>query len=283
MLIAGCAYMSRNSDNRKRLFADIVTIDAWHDSFDGSRSSVDLHADVVFGTARIGGELDAPVRFRLSIKRAEVVVVIPESEPLSVDRSSVSRDGPKQAGRVTESFSKEVSAAAKGRIAASVGSPGINCSGGIDSEVKADVSSLKKLEVSREFQLMIVTSSKTGEGHYRWIVESGTGETLQGRPWDAKEQPRLKLIDRRKDGSRSIPPVVRVEVRCRSEDLLIEDLRVKDESLWDSVQSRFGFMNRMAAAKSYISKCLCDEGLEVNNIEDVFGCITLGSVTADSM
>jgi hypothetical protein len=72
--------MTNNFDNRKRAFADVVTIDAWHDSFSGDHAKVDLHVDVAFGTARVGGEMEAPVRFRLSAKRAEVIVIIPESE-----------------------------------------------------------------------------------------------------------------------------------------------------------------------------------------------------------
>lgn len=74
--------MSQNADNRKRAFADVVSIDAWHDSFSEAYASVDLHADVVFGTARVGGECDSPIRFRLSVKRAEVVIVIPNTEPV---------------------------------------------------------------------------------------------------------------------------------------------------------------------------------------------------------
>jgi hypothetical protein len=88
--------------SRKRAFADVVTIDAWHDAFNDQTSAADLHADVVFGTARVGGETDAPVRFRLSVKRAEVVVVIPEAEPVAVDRKSVSRDAPDLQGKFTE-------------------------------------------------------------------------------------------------------------------------------------------------------------------------------------
>jgi hypothetical protein len=96
--------MNTNSDNRKRAFADVVTIDAWHESFLEDHAKVDLHVDVVFGTARIGGESQSPVRFRLSAKRAEVVVIIPDSEPVSVDRNSVSRDAPELQGHLTEVF-----------------------------------------------------------------------------------------------------------------------------------------------------------------------------------
>ena len=74
--------MHRNSDNRKRALADLVTIDVWHDDFGKRR--VNLHADVVFGTARVGGESESQVRFRLSVKRAEVVVIVPDFEPVSI-------------------------------------------------------------------------------------------------------------------------------------------------------------------------------------------------------
>lgn len=60
-------------------------------------------------------------------------------------------------------------------------------------------------------------------------------------------------------------------MRCRREDLVIEDLEVKDAGIWDAAKKRLGFKNRMAAAISYIRDRLSDEGLEVNNIEDVFG------------
>ena len=44
-----------------------------------------------------------------------------------------------------------------------------------------------------------------------------------------------------------------------------------------------GSGNKMAAAESYIRDRLMSEGLDVVNIEDVFGQITLGSVIAESI
>jgi hypothetical protein len=65
--------MSNDQNNRKRAFAEVVTIEAWHRPFSAETSKADLHADVVFGTARVGGEADSPVRFRLRMKRADIV------------------------------------------------------------------------------------------------------------------------------------------------------------------------------------------------------------------
>jgi hypothetical protein len=275
--------MTTNFDNRRRAFADVVTIDAWHDDFSGETSKVDLHADVVFGTARVGGEPEAPVRFRLSVKRAEVVVVVPELEPVTVDRKSVSRDAPELEGRLTEVIEQTVRVSAKGSASADASLARLNASASAEAAAEGGLMASKKLELSATFQLILVTQSKTDEGHYRWLLEAGRSGILKGRAWDAVKQPRLKLIDCRKDRSKGIPPTVRVEVCCRREDLAIEDLQIKDEKLWETVKTRVGFNNRMAAAESYIRDRLAEEGLEVKNITDIFGHITLGSATAQTV
>ena len=222
------------------------------------------------------------MRFRLSARRAEVVVIIPETEPLSVDRKSVSRDAPELHGNVTEIIEQTQQANIGGHFSASASTRGI--AGSVEAKAggQANVSSSKKLEVSGKIQFMSVTQSKTADGQYRWLIEPRTKEILEGRPWNAAQQPRLRLIDRRRDRTKGIPPTVRVEVRCRREDLVIKDLEIKDESLWETAKRRAGFKNKVAAAESYIRDHLSREGLEVKNIEDIFGTVTLGSVTAKS-
>ena len=266
--------------NRRRAFADVVTVEAWHDNFTDNNSEVDLHADVVFGTARVGGETDSPVRFRLSVKRAEVVIIIPELEPVAVDRRSVSRDSPEVQGCITETRQRS----SKGDLSAGVSLSGTQegLQGSLTAKAagQKSASTMRTTEVSEAVRLIIVTQSKTDEGHYRWLLEPSLPPFLKGRPWDPAKQPRLRLIDNRKDRSKGIPPSVRVEVRCRKEDLHIEDLRVKDEGLWETLRNRVGFTNRLAAAESYIRERLLEEGLEVENMDDIFGQITLGSAMA---
>jgi len=275
--------VSQNTDNRRRAFADVVTIDAWHDEFAEGVSTADLHADVVFGTARVGGEASAPIRFRLSVKRAEVVVIVPELEPVSVDIRSVSRDAPDLEGRVTEVLERSTQANAKGQMSIRASQTALGADASAEFGAQSSLSTSKKLEMSARVQLIIVIQSKTDDGQYRWLLEPGSTTVLKGRPWDAVNQPRLKLVDNRKDRSKGIPPTVRVEVRCRREDLRIDDLEIKDEGLWQSVKERVGFRNRMAAAESYIRDRLSEEGLEVKNLEDIFGQITLGSTIAQSI
>lgn len=174
-----------NSENRKRAFADVVTIDAWHDSFSNEVSAVDLHADVVFGTARVGGDSESPVRFRLSIRRADVVIVIPESEPLSVDRRSVSRDTPELEGRLTQVIHQSAQANLKAGASLSVAPTKPAMSARIDTEAQVSRAASEKLEISATVKFLAVTQSKTADGHYRWQIESRRNSHLEGRPWDA--------------------------------------------------------------------------------------------------
>lgn len=274
--------MSNSQDNRKRAFADVVTIEAWHDNFDSDHPKVDLHADVVFGIARLGGELESPVRFRLSVKRAELVVIIPDLEPVSVDAKSVSRDSPEFQGHLTEVTEEAVSTNLEAGVSGVLNTKGASVSASGATSMQTGRTAKKKLEMSAEVKLLIVTQSRSPEGFYRWLIERGDGASLDGRPWDASAQPRLKLIDERSDRSKGIPPTVRVEVRCRREDLDISDVQIKDENIWDAVKARAGFKNRMAAAEAYIRMKLAEEGLYADNFDDIFGRVTLGSTTAQS-
>lgn len=243
--------MSDNNSNRRRALAEVVSIDAWHDEFTATTLKVALHVDVVFETGRIGGEAESPVRFRLNVKQADVVVVIPESEPLGVEKKSVSRDAPQMLGGIAETIE-------------------LSTEGSIEMEDVAD-----------ELRLISITQSNTPDGQYRWSLRPCKGIVLQGRPWDANESPRLKIIDERKDRQKGIPPTVRVEVRCRREDLEITDLNSKDESVLEKAKNKVGFGNRLAAAEAYIRDRLVSEGLTIKNFKDSFGELTLASTLAE--
>lgn len=169
----------------------------------------------------------------------------------------------------------------KGGLSASLSNVGFSGKASAEAQTEGTVSVSKEFEMSGDVPLISVTQSKTADGHYRWLLEPHNSRALEGRPWDAVKQPRLALEDNRKDPYSGIPPMGRVEVRCKREDLEIEDLVIKDESQWEALKRGFGFGNKMAAAESYIRDRLMDEGLDVVNIEDVFGQITLGSVIAE--
>ena len=252
--------MSNYQINRRRILGEVVSLDAWHDEFDDNVSRVNLHVDVVFETGRIGGEKEAPVRFRLNVKQADVVVVIPESEPVIIDKKSVSRDSPQYQGQMTKTFEQSARGNVKGSIGASVSPGGVSASVSAETGGEASIASSKKIEVTATLQLMLVTQTITSDGHYCWSLRPSDGSVLVGRPWDPMQAPRLKIIDQRKHRAKGIPPTVRVEVRCRREDLDVTDIVVKDETIWEAVKRRAGFRNREAAAAAYIRDRLVKEG-----------------------
>lgn len=270
-----------SNDNRRRAFAEVVSIDAWHKGFSENISSVDLHADVSFDTARIGGEDNSPVRFRLSIKRAEIVVIIPEYEPVSIDKSSVSRDFEPTKKRYNEKIVRSSEMGGKSSADLSIDPKKIDLSVNASASANAKIHAETSIESSEDVFAMIIRQSQTSEGFYRWIIESRKGEPLVGKPWDSIAKPRLKLVDKRK-AKNGIPPTVRVELRCLREDLIISEIELKDVNLWDKAKSEFGFKNKIIAVEAYIRQKLIEEGLEVRDISDKFAKITLGSAVAAS-
>jgi hypothetical protein len=146
---------------------------------------------------------------------------------------------------------------------------------------EASVSASERVEVTAMLQLIEVTQSMTPEGDYRWSLKPSKGTTLTGRPWDAESTPRLKIVDLRKDRSKGLPPAVRVEVRCRREDLEIKYIEIKSKNTWEAVKNRAGFRNRLAAAEAYIRDRLTKEGLAIKNFSDAFGEVTVASTTAE--
>jgi hypothetical protein len=263
------------------MFADVVSVDAWHDEFDGRRKMADLHADVVFSEGRLGGEPDSLITFKLSLKRAELVVIVPKTEPVGIDRSSISRDAPQMSVKKTTTLERTVKTSAKATTSAEASEKGacVSASGALAAQ--ADAVEKEKLEACETVSLMLVTQSTDADGHYRWAVAPQLGDILVGRPWDAARDPRLTLVDRRRVRSNGLPPTVRVEIRCLREDLFINDIQPKDPTIFETMKARTGFGNRIKAAEAYIRNRLLEEGLEVGNIADKFAALTLASVLAE--
>lgn len=271
-----------SNSNRARIFADVVSVDAWHRSFDSECAVADLHADVIFQEARVGGEAASPVRFRLRLRRAEVVIVIPETETsLRVLKDSVARDALDT--EVTSRTRVARKTAMSGEAGGSLSAAPSEIKGSLKAGANAGIEETRTEETETEStqKLIVATQSKTIDGHYRWQLSPTQGEHLHGRGWDAATEPRLKVEDRRSDRTKGISPTIHVEVRCKREDLIIEDLHVKDEARWKKYIGRPGFEKRMAAAESYIRSRLSEEGLEFGELNEDFADITIASVICD--
>lgn len=263
----------RAGDNRSRFFADVVSIDAWHMPFDDHRVA-DLHADVVFRMARMSDPAST-LSFKLGLKRAEIRVIIPQFEPVEIVKSSVARDDPSVGGRMHLALSRESSNAST--VEAALGSANGSALR-IGGSRKSERGRRSELSVDRPSTGMKVLQSKNADGEYRWEVSPLIGDLLEGRGWDAVSQPRLQLRD--KSNAPSLPPVVRVLVTCAKEDISIEDIRYKDESLGKKVVTRIFHDNRRVAAEAFIRSKMAEYGLEFDEIVDPYSEICLADVAA---
>ena len=268
-------------NNRKRAFSDAVTVDAWHKVFDGERRKANLHAHVAFGEARVGDEPGMRVSFRLGLRRAEVVVVVGEAEGLQIDKASVARKstGSDFEGKVVRQ--DETTASIGAKLSLFFGLKGNKPGVGGGASVKRS-KAVKRLSETRARAPMRISQSMTPNDEYRWVIESQTDGVLNGEPWAADKDPRLTLIDPSAGKARHIEPCVRIEVRCRREDMVVSDIEIIDRSILKELPDGKARTRRNeAAAECYIRDELLRRGLGAVDLSNRFAEVTLLSVTAD--
>ena len=270
--------------NQKRGLADVVTLDAWHQEFGAAVDTADLHVDVVFMTGRIGGVAEDQVRFKLSLKRAEVVVVLPVHEPAEIDPRSVSRDAPCFKGEASETRKSSRQAGAAVRVNAAAGPTSLSGGGALELHAEGSASRERTLEITQSIQGMTITQNRTDDGEYRWIVAPAIGDVLEGRPWDSETR-RLAVTDRRAERTGTLPPALRVEVRCRREDLHITEIALRDDQRWNLLKLGPDHRNKMAAAEALIRTRLFEEGLMTpgEDLSDPYARMTLTAVAAEGV
>ena len=76
--------MNNRPNIQNNMLLDVVRLVAWHENFTAEKRSVSVYADAVFEQANMGGEANSLVTFNLSVDMAEVVILIPETEPAKI-------------------------------------------------------------------------------------------------------------------------------------------------------------------------------------------------------
>jgi hypothetical protein len=272
-----------DSQNRKRGLSDVVGVEAWHQSFDDGPGAAALHIDVVFQTGRLGGSPQDRVRFKLGLKRASIIVVIPPGEPTRVDVRSVIRDSPSGSGQVVQTIASGRKSGAGVGLNANLGAQS-NLAGSVNLEAVASDEREKNVQITEAISHMKVVHMKNDEQFHRWIVSPTITPALDGRPWDSGT-PRLNLIDTRKLATQAMPPTVRVEVRCLIEDLAITDIALKDQTAWARIVAGPNHRNKVAAAEAFIRNRLYRDGLLSGSLVDEadrYAEITIAATIAES-
>ncbi|TBY67061.1 hypothetical protein E0H46_19195 [Rhizobium leguminosarum bv. viciae] len=266
--------------NRIRIFSELVSIDAWYPSFAASLTKVSLHADITFHTARLGGEADSPVNFTLDLKRAELRVIIPESEQIGVDRSSVARfdDGNTATKRVKSTSRTKVGAS--GSLMFGGNTHGPSASAALSASAGKDFQRTEEITATEKIKKIVVSHSMDQEGNNRWHFRPSIADTLEGKPWAAKNLKLMKLVDKRAQIDPRFEPMVRLELSCLREDLHIGKIKLRDDNLFAAAMSRVGGERRMLAAEAYIRTRIEEEGLPSPKMNNDHAQIILADLSA---
>lgn len=257
--------------NSNKALQQIVSVDGWIGKFDED-GEASVHADVVFREGHFGSTAESTVRFKVYLERAEIVICVPDFGPLRIRRSSIRRTASSTGHERNTRIEKEVT----GHLAADVNAdfksiPTGQISMGGSAKGRKIVSE-DRIEHIADF---IEQHFTTPDKHPGWEVENIDKKFLKGSPWNASDAPRLKV----KRNSSAEQPYVRIEIRCRREDLRIEDLELKDPVK----QSRF--LNRpdpdknRAAAEQVIKEELVKAGfLELPDMTEGFSNILIADI-----
>ncbi|WP_299678811.1 hypothetical protein [uncultured Roseobacter sp.] len=261
--------------NSSRALRQVVSLDGWIATFDADDTAT-VHADVVFREGRFGAEQDDKVRFRLSLRRAEIVVIAPDTEPLRVIRSSVERTPARE--EQTRLVTHQTTAQAHGKAGLSLSSaltPGADLALGAE----AHRSLTTRQELTEKVAGHVEQHFTTLEGHPAWEVRAIGRDCLDGSPWDAAGAPRLKVkrqAERNADGDK---PTMRFEMRCRREDIEISDLELKDPEKQGWFARRSNRDVNLAAAEQVIKEELLSAGfLQVADLNEKHADVVIADV-----
>lgn len=259
--------MSRLGDNNPRgPFTDVVGLRVWRTAYDDNQRS-QLFIDVGFKEGRLGAEPGSPVRFRLSVKRAEVRIRPDAAKAIRFVDSSVVR-GPIVAGKRTVTSTRSIKGQANADVALNPISPSFSAGASIAAE--ADFK--RAVEFAETVSNMAVQTWPAADGGYSFLLTpDGNKTVLEDRPWDGAS-PRLLLKDPSHPRKRGEPPEPIVQICCAIEDLQIVDVEFKER--------RQGFFKDMEREKQiavvqYLREQLANYGLDVGSSDDKFAVLTL--------
>ncbi|WP_313059049.1 hypothetical protein [Agrobacterium cavarae] len=275
--------MTYQDRNRLRAFADVVGVDAWHKSFKPGSQEVDLKVDVTFKEGRVGGEEDSPVQFRLRLRRATLAVVISETEPVEVLRDSIRRndDAIEVDWESHNVKTKHHAALLAAGLSASLNPLESGASASLSAKAETSIDANQTLVEKMRGRHRGMKSRfqyDNLEQSFNWLIDCQSTDFLEGRPWEANEQPLMTLRDTRHDASRGIPPNVRVAVRCLREDLIITDIKIKGNVSFLSKITGNEEKLKLKAAEAYIRTKLCEVGLVVGDLSNDFAKVVLVDV-----
>jgi hypothetical protein len=262
--------------NRRRVLAEVLSIDAWHEpmQFDGKNFSV--HVELSFRQGRVGGDNpDFPFTFNIALKRALLTLSL--EKPLSIDRKTVARSIPANQAELT----RITTAKSEVKNSAELGGKVSPTSMAFALSGKAGGSQAKLHENQMKFvqdvPRIIAFPQPGGAGEYSWELKPGQTESLEGQPWDPVAEPRFSAKYKGEIPPK-IGPIIKALVSCKLEDIEITDLTLKDTSFVGQIKEAAFHKVNKAAAIQHLKFSLREMELETGDFGDMFSAVAIADL-----
>jgi len=258
--------------NTDRIIPSGLSVFGWY-AKTNEDGIVSVHVDVGFNVGKFGGKPSDQVEFELNLTRAEIVVVCGGgAEP----RFSTIAKVKKPPVAISETRKQKTTGSAEGQLELGFdGMPRSKVSGKAGGQKSFEHVTTSEVEViATDF---LVRHLRTPGGEPAWEVSSDNNKPLQGNPWDANECPRIQVRMPAKDSLAE--PTIRVEVRCRGEDLDFgSGIKLKDKSKRGIFSKISNNAKNLAAAEQYLKTVLENEGLVLEAPGEKYGSMVLADV-----
>lgn len=265
------------SNNRQRILAEVLSLDAWHKPFriDGETSAV--HVEVSFEQGRIGGDdPQMPFTFRLSLRKALLTVKL--EPPLTIDRNTIARSIPENPVELshmlsTESESKS-SLSSEGRLSLKGASASVSGSIGDSAAAKTE----QRMKLIQSSPRIRSSPKPGGPREYSWEIAPTFEDYLDGQPWHPVHDPRLYV--KHPLTKQMIDPTIKVTLSCSIDDLLIDDLTPKSDKPLSIIRHAVKNDISYAAAVQYLKIVLTSADLEVGMMDNRFSRFLIADTMA---
>ncbi|MBR9841263.1 MAG: hypothetical protein GYB50_25780 [Rhodobacteraceae bacterium] len=269
--------MQKSTDNRLRSIQHLAVLDGWFQPETDNTARYKLHLNASFRAERLGGTEESNIHFRIELRQCEIVVILPENgNGFAVDRSTVARSVPNSSLRITDKT--HTSTGVEGAV--DVGLDGKKPKLGFLGRISGKRQASTDTEYVRDAPLLETQHSMSVDEHRSWIVTSPIN-VLRGSLWDPELEPRFTMIDQRSpdtveaERARNLSPTAIVQVRCKREDVHIDDVKFKDLEEDGIRQNRQNQAVRQRAAEAFLKAEIQRQRLCVGDIHDKFSDMTL--------
>jgi hypothetical protein len=263
-------------NNRKRVFSEALSLDAWHDPFQIGTSSA-VFVDLTFKEGRLGGsDPEIPFTFKVCLKKA--LLSIDLEEPLEIDRKTIARDVPGAEIEVSRIIAAKKTAERSLGASASLSPEKLRASimGFLSS--KKEISKEDVIKMSQKIPEILTIPQAESEHRYNWAMEPSWEQHLSGQPWNPVEYPRIKIKPPKILSA--VMPAIRVSISCALEDVDIIDIQPKDKSISSKLKEIKSNQINISAAQQHLKMVLRDSDLEPESIDNRFLSLIIANILA---